>query len=386
MSEATTPEQTLHRVFVTNLNFQTNEEALEGFLSEAGKVKEVIIVRRGKRSKGYGFAGYDTQEEADKAVKELTKKELDGREIRVQISNPQAAKKKPKKNKRASKRTGRKNAEASESSEEEEQTAPAKAKEITTVNTSKEQNDKNEKEPYEEESGPNTSVFVANLPFRMGVPQLYALFKEYKVTSAMIARHKATRPGRRGRSKGYGFVELESTEEQERLLKEFGTVELKGRTISVRAATSQKKKPSRRTKTKQEKDDKESGNEKTKKSKKSNKKQKEALDAVKQAEEGVKEVKKEDGVNAASAAADAVKEVKKEDGVQAAHEAAEAVKEVKKEDGKDAAKAATEAVKEVKKEDGKGATKTTDETVKEVKKEDSKDTAKTATETTQDKK
>lgn len=71
--------------------------------------KEVIIVRRGKRSKGYGFAGYDTQEEADKAVKELTKKELDGREIKVQISNPQAAKKKPRKNRPASKRTGRKN-------------------------------------------------------------------------------------------------------------------------------------------------------------------------------------------------------------------------------------------------------------------------------------
>ncbi|CEI91269.1 hypothetical protein RMCBS344292_05566 [Rhizopus microsporus] len=371
MSEATTPEQTLHRVFVTNLNFQTNEETLESFLSEAGKV-----------SKGYGFAGYDTQEEADKAVKELTKKELDGREIRVQISNPQAAKKKPRKNRRASKRTGRKNV-TSESSEEEGQTAPANAKEITAANTSKEQNDKNEKEAHEEETGPNTSVFVANLPFRMGVPQLYALFKEYKVASAMIARHKATRPGRRGRSKGYGFVELESPEERERLLKEFGTVELKGRTISVRAATSQKKKPSRRTKTKQEKDDKESGNEKTRKSKKSNKKQKEALDAVKQAEEGVKEVKKEDGVNAANAAADAVKEVKKEDGVQAAHEAAEAVKEVKKEDSKDAAH---EAVKEVKKEDSKDAPKATDETVKEVKKEDSKDTAKVATETTQAKK
>jgi RNA recognition motif-containing protein len=107
MSEAiNTPEQTLHKVFIANLNFKTTNEALESFLSDAGKVLEVIIIKHGRRSMGYGFAAYGTLAEAEKASKELSQKELDGREIRIQVANPQEAKKTKKlKRKRASKKS-----------------------------------------------------------------------------------------------------------------------------------------------------------------------------------------------------------------------------------------------------------------------------------------
>lgn len=77
------------------------EESLTCFIS-----LEVIIIKHGKRSMGYGFAAYGTLAEAEKASKELSQKELDGREIRIQVANPQEAKKTKKpKRKRASKKS-----------------------------------------------------------------------------------------------------------------------------------------------------------------------------------------------------------------------------------------------------------------------------------------
>ncbi|CAO3693530.1 unnamed protein product [Rhizopus stolonifer] len=359
----TAPEQTLHKVFVANLNFKTTNEGLETFLQDAGKVVEATVIKHGRRAMGYGFGAFSTLEEAQKAAQDLNNKTLDGREIRIQVAHPQVKK---NKRKRASKKA-RKNAEnSSDDGKSEKSEKPEKP-------------EKTEKSIENKDvSVPTHSAFVANLPFKVNVTQLKELFKEYKVTFAMVARQKTKQPGRRGRSKGYGFVELESAEELQRVLKKFGTVELEGRTIHVRAAVSEKKQS-----VKGSAEEKINDEEKPKKSKRSKrrsnkKKQKEALDAVKEAEEGIKEVKKDDGIKAAKEAAEGVKEVKKEDGVKAAKEAAEGVKEVKKEDGVKAAKEAVEGVKEVKKEDGVKAAKEAAEGVKEVKKEDGVKAAKEA--------
>lgn len=64
---------------------------------------EAIIIKKGSRPKGYGFVAFRTLEEAEKAVKECDKKELDGREVSVQIANQReprtSAEKKKKKRK-----------------------------------------------------------------------------------------------------------------------------------------------------------------------------------------------------------------------------------------------------------------------------------------------
>jgi hypothetical protein len=58
-----------------------------------------------------------------------------------------------------------------------------------------------------------TTIFVANLPFSLDDEGLKAVFKEYKVKSAkVILRRKS------GRSKGFGFVELEDEDEQQKIL------------------------------------------------------------------------------------------------------------------------------------------------------------------------
>ncbi|CAG8800227.1 4475_t:CDS:1, partial [Gigaspora rosea] len=42
----------------------------------------------GTRSLGYGFVTLETEKDANKVVEELNKKELDGRQINVEVAKP----------------------------------------------------------------------------------------------------------------------------------------------------------------------------------------------------------------------------------------------------------------------------------------------------------
>lgn len=79
-----------------------------------------------------------------------------------------------------------------------------------------------------------TTLFVANLPYSTTDEAFLELFKEYKVKSGQVARI------RNGRSKGYGFVEMETEEEQKRALENIKDVELEGRAIYLKVAMSQR--------------------------------------------------------------------------------------------------------------------------------------------------
>ena len=49
----------------------------------------VKIIKHHGRSLGYGFVSFETKAEAEKAVKELDKKTLDGRELNIQLAVPE---------------------------------------------------------------------------------------------------------------------------------------------------------------------------------------------------------------------------------------------------------------------------------------------------------
>jgi len=74
------------KVFVGNLNYDTVENDLKEAFSKAGKVVEAKVVRRGNRSKGYGFVEFETEEDAQKSVEVLDKFDLHDRQINVQLS------------------------------------------------------------------------------------------------------------------------------------------------------------------------------------------------------------------------------------------------------------------------------------------------------------
>ena len=73
------------------------------------------------------------------------------------------------------------------------------------------------------------NIYVGNLPFNMGEDDLKEIFEEYgEVSSVKIINDKFT-----GRSKGFGFVEMDSDDEANNAIKELNNAEISGRNIKV---------------------------------------------------------------------------------------------------------------------------------------------------------
>lgn len=74
------------RLYIGNLSWDTTEEALHAALSESGRtVKDLHMVmdRETGRPRGFAFAEFSTDEEAQAAIEALNGVELDGRPLTV---------------------------------------------------------------------------------------------------------------------------------------------------------------------------------------------------------------------------------------------------------------------------------------------------------------
>lgn len=82
------------KLFVGGISWGTTEEGLKKFFSQVGTVIEAIIIkdRFSGKSKGFGFVTMSSEAEAEKAVKELNGKELDGRVLTVNEARSQPEK------------------------------------------------------------------------------------------------------------------------------------------------------------------------------------------------------------------------------------------------------------------------------------------------------
>lgn len=79
-----------NKLYVGNLSYDVNNESLADMFKEFGEVTEAIVIvdRETNRSKGFGFVTFTKEEDAAKAIKELDGKEIDGRNIKVNVSKP----------------------------------------------------------------------------------------------------------------------------------------------------------------------------------------------------------------------------------------------------------------------------------------------------------
>ncbi|WP_339736645.1 RNA-binding protein [uncultured Sunxiuqinia sp.] len=77
-------------IYVGNLDYNLQEEALGEIFAEYGEVVSVKIVkdRETGRAKGFGFVEMAVEAEGDKAVAELDGAELNGRNIKVNKARP----------------------------------------------------------------------------------------------------------------------------------------------------------------------------------------------------------------------------------------------------------------------------------------------------------
>lgn len=77
-------------IYVGNLAYATDDEGLRAAFAAFGEVSSarVVLDRMSNRSKGFGFVEMPNAEEANAAIEALNDSELDGRQIRVNESQP----------------------------------------------------------------------------------------------------------------------------------------------------------------------------------------------------------------------------------------------------------------------------------------------------------
>ena len=79
------------KLFVGGLSWDTKEDSLKNFFSQAGNVVSATVItdKFSGRSKGFGFVEMSSEEEAQEAIKKLNGQSLDGRNITVNEARPQ---------------------------------------------------------------------------------------------------------------------------------------------------------------------------------------------------------------------------------------------------------------------------------------------------------
>jgi len=233
ISDAIRAEEDTRKVFVGNLPYQTTEEQLAQLFGQAGKVERTQIVSRFKKSKGYGFVVYASTQEADTAAAQLNAVQLEGREIKVERARPKQegdASRSYRPSLRNARPAGtgaaRRSPRHSATFEGEE------AKESKPISNGVRIRDAAARAPRSEPEGvpSKTMLFVSNLPYTTTDEDFAAFFKGYTVVKAYVSRY-----GRMNRSRGYGFVELATEDEQKRALAAPEMV-IDGRSLKIDAA------------------------------------------------------------------------------------------------------------------------------------------------------
>jgi RNA recognition motif-containing protein len=247
------------KVFVGNLSFQTKETELASEFAAAGTVISANIITRGPRSLGYGFVELDSEEDAQNAVKLLNKKEINGRPINVEVAKPrdetkERAPRAEGENGAPPRRRPRRKSVRKEGEEEEEhkQTEKDGKKEESDDakprrrprpkryrRTGGENGSPRERQrvPNEEKEESKTTLFVANLPFSLDDAEFGKIVSDLnlKLKTAHVVKK------RNGRSKGYGFIEFESQEDQQKALAALNKKVVDSRELSVKVALTELK-------------------------------------------------------------------------------------------------------------------------------------------------
>jgi len=80
------------KLYIGGLSYSTTSETLREFFAQCGNVLSATVItdRFSGQSRGFGFVEMDTAEAAQNAISQLNSRELDGRRIVVELSNPQA--------------------------------------------------------------------------------------------------------------------------------------------------------------------------------------------------------------------------------------------------------------------------------------------------------
>lgn len=250
----------ISKIYVGNLPFKTRNAGLAELFSNAGvKVtKANVVTKRHGQSSGFGFVQIEKEDE-EKAIA-LNGTEIEQRAIKVEIATSLGSpKKRPRKKQTRKPRT--EEGTAGETTPGENTTEPR-----TTATGEKKKRTKRRKprktaEPKEGETDSATPtgeakparakrapkpkvarpprstepkeisddvVYVANIPFAVKDDELFEFFKDVGAVSAKIVFSF--------RSKGFGFVTVDSQENQTKAVETKNGAEMAGRKLVVKRA------------------------------------------------------------------------------------------------------------------------------------------------------
>jgi len=82
-----------HKLFVSELSTETTRDTLKQIFAKFGEIKDVrIVTYKNGNSKGLAFVEFHSEDDAGKALVGLDGSTIDGKEIKIAISNPPARK------------------------------------------------------------------------------------------------------------------------------------------------------------------------------------------------------------------------------------------------------------------------------------------------------
>lgn len=288
------------RLYIGNLSYSTTEEELKAFFSGFDIESCSIPTNpRSGRPVGYAFVDLKTKEEAERAIADLSGKEVSERKVSVQVAkkpgttssrresynnhsdeqqqedgeHQQQGGRRPGRNSRRGRGRGgrarggnRANYNASGEATAEEDTTPTanvlpltEATDFTEAPTAGEPpaaptgpsaegdntNFRGRRRGPPENGVPSaTKVMVANLPYELTEEELLKLFADYSPESAKIALRpippymvrKLRMRGERRKGRGFGFVTLASEEMQQKAVSEMNGYIVSDREIAVKVA------------------------------------------------------------------------------------------------------------------------------------------------------
>lgn len=78
------------RIYVGNLPWSVTKEKLEELFSPFGEIEEALVIanKYTGRSRGFGFVTYKKDASADKAMKDMNEKDVEGRKLVVKEARP----------------------------------------------------------------------------------------------------------------------------------------------------------------------------------------------------------------------------------------------------------------------------------------------------------
>jgi len=243
------------KVFVGNLSFKTNDQDLAKEFGVAGKVANASIISRGSRSLGYGFVEMESEEEAKKAVELLNKKLIDSREINVEVARPREEKPPQEANSAPAAGAGegakggssrgrgrsfrgrgrpRRSGPPKEGGAAVDGGSPAPAdgaprggRQPRAPRPPKNDADKAPRTPSKD------TLFVTNLPFSVDDAGLAGIFAGMNIKAAHVVRKHNER------SKGFGFVEFNNADDQQKALQAVDKKSVDGRELVVKVALTE---------------------------------------------------------------------------------------------------------------------------------------------------